>query len=306
LMAAGADLARVYRVEAVTGTGASSCLSLPRDVDALAQRVREVDAALLALDPLLSRLDASLDTHKDAEVRQALEPLVQLADDTAITILGLIHVNKSGATDPLSLVMGSRAFAAVARAVLFAMVDPDDEHRRLLGQPKNNLGSIELPTLAYHVIGVHVADTPEGEVRTGKIEWLGNTSRTISEAIAAAAESGGDKTATTEAADWLSDYLTARDGSAESADIKAAGKTAGHTEAAMQRARGVLRLVTKAQGFPRRTVWLLSQSSHGSGETTTTTTRTTGTQSLQSCQSLQSHRPPARAKRLDGGNDAVF
>jgi hypothetical protein len=34
---------------------------------------REVDAVLLILDPLLSRLDDRLDTHKDADVRHALE-----------------------------------------------------------------------------------------------------------------------------------------------------------------------------------------------------------------------------------------
>jgi hypothetical protein len=41
---------------------------------------REVDAVLLILDPLLSRLDDRLDTHKDADVRRALEPLVALAE----------------------------------------------------------------------------------------------------------------------------------------------------------------------------------------------------------------------------------
>jgi len=71
-----------------------------------------VDAALILLDPLLSRLDSSLDSHKDAEVRIALEPLVALADRSAAAVLGLIHVNKSGGQDPLDIVMGSRAFAA--------------------------------------------------------------------------------------------------------------------------------------------------------------------------------------------------
>ena len=66
----------------------------------------------------------ALDTHKDAEVRQALEPIVKLADRSSLCVLGLIHVNKSTTSDPLSALMGSRAFAAVARSVLFVMVDP--------------------------------------------------------------------------------------------------------------------------------------------------------------------------------------
>ncbi len=42
----------------------------------------------------MSRLDAKLDTHKDAEVRIALEPLTALADRTGAAVARLIHVNK--------------------------------------------------------------------------------------------------------------------------------------------------------------------------------------------------------------------
>jgi hypothetical protein len=79
LMAARADLDRVYRVDVVTYAGLETGLSLPRDMLGLEDAVREVDAALILLDPLMSRLDAKLDTHKDAEVRLALEPLVRTA-----------------------------------------------------------------------------------------------------------------------------------------------------------------------------------------------------------------------------------
>ena len=40
----------------------------------------EIDALLILLDPVMSRIDTKLDTHKDAEVRMALEPLVKLAE----------------------------------------------------------------------------------------------------------------------------------------------------------------------------------------------------------------------------------
>ena len=51
-----------------------------------------------------------------------------------------------------------------------------------------------------------VARTAEGEVWTGKLEWLGETRRAIKDAVMAAA-SNGPETATSEAADWLVDYL---------------------------------------------------------------------------------------------------
>jgi hypothetical protein len=256
LMAADADLPRVFRVDVMTTEGFDSELSLPVDIPALRERADEEDAAMLLLDPLLSRLSPALDSHKDAEVRQALEPVSRLAADSGMTVLGIIHVNKSGSSDPLSVIMGSRAFVAVARAVLFAMTDPDAEDQCLLGQPKNNLGRLDLPTLTYRIEGVKVADTDEGEVWTGKLAWTGNTDRTVGDALEAAAR-GEDRSAVEEATEWLEDYLTSRGGAEESATIKKAAKPAGHSGRTLQRARGRLRVTAESFGFPRQTYWML-------------------------------------------------
>ena len=93
-----------------------------------------------------------------------------LADRTNATVGGIIHVNKSSSNDALTTLMGSRAFAAVARCVLFVMTDPDDEHVRLVGQAKNNLGRSDLPTLRFTIAGANVADTVEGPIWTGRTE----------------------------------------------------------------------------------------------------------------------------------------
>ena len=130
---------------------------------------REVGCRASFLDPLLSRLDARLDTHKDAEVRRALEPLSAMADAANLSVLGLMHVNKSASSDALNLLMASRAFPAVARNVLFVMTIPDHESQRLVGQAKNNLGRMDLPTLVFKVDNTLVATTPEGPVWTGKL-----------------------------------------------------------------------------------------------------------------------------------------
>jgi hypothetical protein len=44
-----------------------------------------------------------------------------------ISVLAIIHHNQSGATDPLQVVMASKAFPAVARSVHTVGPDPDDE-----------------------------------------------------------------------------------------------------------------------------------------------------------------------------------
>jgi len=110
LMAADADLDRVFRVDVSTSDDVDTGLTLPKDVAALERHIRDVDAALVLLDPVMSKLAANLDTHKDAEVRLALEPIVAIADKTHAAVLGIIHVNKGTSGDALTLIMGSRAF----------------------------------------------------------------------------------------------------------------------------------------------------------------------------------------------------
>lgn len=215
---------------------------------------------MILLDPLMSRLDAKLDTHKDAEVRQALEPLVRIADQTNAAILGLIHLNKSLSTDPLTMLMGSRAFAAVARAVLFAMVDPEDETKRILGQPKNNLGRTDLPTLAFQIVSAHVADTDEGPVWTGRVDWQGESTRLLGEVLEAASDGPDARTATQEAGEWLGDWLVSVGGVDDSASIKRKGQKAGHSQDSLKRARRRIGALIHSEGFPRRTFWSLPDS----------------------------------------------
>jgi hypothetical protein len=265
LMAAGADLDRVFRIDVTTSEGVNTALSLPRDLAALEAQVTTHDVALVVLDPLMSRLDATLDTHKDAEVRLALEPLVALADRCRAAVLGLIHVNKSGGTDPLNLIMGSRAFAAVARAVLFVVTDPDDASVRLLGEPKNNLGRTDLPTLTFRLVNQFVADTDEGPVFTGRVEWIGETARSLTEVMESTGEGAEHRSATAEAVDWLTDYLTTLGGTAESAEIKREGAKAGHSIDSLKSARRRIKATSENVGFPRRTYWTLPTPAATSG-----------------------------------------
>jgi hypothetical protein len=143
LIAADADLDRICRVEVISDDVHTE-LTLPRDLVRMRDIARGVDAVLLILESLISRLDGKLDSHKDADVRRALELLVATADLINIAVLGLIHHNKSRSSDPLQVIMASKAFTAVARSVHTVIYDPDDNTnaRRLFGTPKNNLGEV--------------------------------------------------------------------------------------------------------------------------------------------------------------------
>jgi hypothetical protein len=257
LMAAGADLDRVYRVDVVTEDGLAGLLTLPSDISDLHLAVEKSDAALVLLDPLVSRLNAKLDSHKDAEVRIALEPLKAFADRARVAVLGIIHVNKSGSSDSLNVIMGSRAFGAVARAVLMTVKNPEDG-TCLFGLAKNNLGSKDQPAFRYQIVGEKVAETAEGDVWTGKVDWLGKSNRSVDEIMIAIGEGGMDgMSATDEAAAWLEDYLISVGGSKESSVIKSAGDKRGHKDHNLKRAAAKLKIQYKSEGFPRVTIWTL-------------------------------------------------
>lgn len=114
---------------------------------------------------------------------------------------------------------------------------------------------MDLPTLTITIEGTCVAETAEGPVWTGKLSWLGNTTRSIREAMEAATTASGDRTATAEAADWLHDYLLSKGGTCESALVKKDGKDAGHSADSLKRARKQLRVASTSYGFPRRSYW---------------------------------------------------
>ena len=94
-----------------------------------------------------------------------------------------------------------------------------------------------------------------------------------------AGDTADDRSAVTEASAWLEDYLISQGGQVFSADAKRAGHQAGHTDAAVRRARERLRLVVDSAGFPRVTTWELpraaSRVTTPRGDSTTSTTDTT-------------------------------
>lgn len=260
LMAAKANLDLVYRIEAVVDDDVMVGLSLPVDLPGVKKIVTQLGAALILLDPLMSRLDSKIDTHKDSDVRRGLEPLINLAQDCNAAVLGLIHVNKGGSSDPLSSLMGSRAFAAVARSVLYCLADPEDEseRRKLLALAKSNLGRMDLPSLTFEIDNTFVCQTDDGPIYTGAVRWTGEEIRGLRDLIEVSQQGGEHRSATTDAAEWIQEYLASRQGREQSTTVKQEAKRAGHSERTLKRALAKLsEVVSESEGFPRVTFWCL-------------------------------------------------
>ncbi|WP_133702205.1 AAA family ATPase [Roseateles toxinivorans] len=142
LLAMGADPGRVHFI---TGSRVGSEV-LPfdpaRDMTQVLAAAEQIgDVRLLILDPVVSAVAG--DSHKNTEVRRAMQPLVDLGAALNCAVLGISHFSKGGAgSEPASRVVGSIAFTAVARVVMVAAkVHSDDgEDRRILARGKSNIG----------------------------------------------------------------------------------------------------------------------------------------------------------------------
>lgn len=204
LIAAGADLNLVYRIEVVDQEHGQAKMTLPMDTADVLTAGAAVGSVALMLDPGLSFLDDRIDTFRTPEVRPALEALRRHAERFEQAVLMLAHFNKTTGTDVLTKIAGSRAFAEVARAALAVAVDDsnDDEdddgrppfeqreHRQddgkeptvILSQVKNNLGRMNLPNLTY-VIRDAIVETEDGDAHVGKLYWTGESDRTAEQAL---------------------------------------------------------------------------------------------------------------------------
>lgn len=182
LQAAGADLDLVFRFDVVTEVGQQSILALPKDMQLLEDSINAHQAALVFIDPLLSHVSSHLDTHKNHEVRQALDPLAKLADRTGAVILGNAHFNKSASTDVSALIVGSGAFKDVPRAI-FGFAADLDTGQRVMTQTKNSLGRLhDLPSLEYTLESALI-EVEDGTTDVGRFVWVGESERSAAEVL---------------------------------------------------------------------------------------------------------------------------
>ncbi len=131
--------------------------------------------------------------------------------------------------------MGSRAFAAVARAVLFVHARP--RRRRPPGYSASRRTTSAAPTCPTLTFRIESATSPTPtRGRSRPAASSGSASeRSIREALEAAArEHDRHRSATSEAADWLRRPPASQGGTDDSATIKREGAKAGHSQDALQ------------------------------------------------------------------------
>jgi hypothetical protein len=292
LMAAGADLARVHRLRA-TDDGAPDLVSLPGDVERIGELASRTRARLLVVDPLSASLGAGVDGHRDQDIRRALAPLVQLAEDADLAVIVVAHWNKAQSGDALSRVLGSRGLTAAVRSVLAFGRPPDADEgspERVLAHAACNVGP-EAASLSCRIEAATVAVTDES-IPTSRLVVGDVTAATADDLLVTRSES--ERSDRELAAEWLADELADGDWRAAQELVRLAD-VAGHSKRTLYRALEALAVQTERRGFPARAHWRLavvpdeSQVPGTTGDGTTAKppvdTEDSASSDLQSCQS---------------------
>lgn len=254
LMACEADLTRVHIVNGINGD--SRPFDPAIDMAALHFALVGRNIKFLMVDPIVSAITG--DSHKNTEVRRALQPLVDLATAAGCAVLGISHFSKGTAgRDPVDRVTGSLAFGALARIVMAAAKLPEDEHKgaRLLARAKSNIGP-DSGGVLYHLEQIQIPGHP-GIINT-RVLWGATIEGTARDLLAKAEQNDGEeKTATDEAREWLAELL--EHGPMKAFDAKKEAHQAGISDKALRRAREKLRIKPRKKGYGGVWFWELPE-----------------------------------------------
>jgi putative DNA primase/helicase len=245
LIAAGADLANVHFVNGICDGSRKRPFDPATDIRALEDEVEAMgNVALIIIDSIVSSVAG--DSHRNAEVRRGLQPLVDLAANQSVAVLGITHLSKrSGGQSAAERVIGSVAFSALPRVVIMAMKGADG--RRVMTRAKSNLGE-DGGGFAYRVEPVDM----DG-VGTCRIVWEGALAGSADEIIAAMESEPGRAKERERAEAWLADVL--RNGAVAASVVEERSKVdqiAWRTIERAKRALGVSSVKSAAGGWEWR------------------------------------------------------
>lgn len=252
LKAAGADMSRVHIVSSVTDTQGRRPFDPAHDMPELAQRMATLKPALMLVDPIVSAVAG--DSHKNSETRRDLQPLVDLAAEHRIAVLGISHFSKGSAgRSPIDRVTGSLAFGAVARVVMAAAKIGDEAGGgRIFCRAKSNIGRDDG---GFHYELSQAPLSGHEGVFASRVAWGAAVEGSASQLLADAEAQQGDGESLTGAREFLLTELAGAPVSAKA--IKYAAEQAGHSWRTIERAKTALGIQSKKDGANGGWKWFL-------------------------------------------------
>ncbi|WP_063682820.1 AAA family ATPase [Bradyrhizobium stylosanthis] len=232
LIAAGADMTRVFVVRSVRDENARRGFSIQADLLRLETLAASLPNFTLGIfDPISSYL-GHVDSHRNAEVRAVLDPLNDFAARTKAVVIANNHFSKAGGSAN-ARILGSVAFVNAARAAFVVVPDEADETRRLLIPSKSNIAPIGTG-LAYRIEGCQI-EHDGNPINTSRVMYESAPVTISADTALAAVDGAGGGSKSSEAEDFLRDLLAGGPMSPE--DIKAEASGAGISWATVRRAK---------------------------------------------------------------------
>jgi hypothetical protein len=162
-----ADCSGVFRLTLEKGQDQPSLIKLNIDHELLEHKIRELDAILVIIDPVMSFLGDKVKPNDEISAREVLEDLRRVAERTEVAIVGIMHRNKKPDLAQIQQISGSMAWPAVVRSVLFAERESQNGNSVILSVLKMNVEE-KPPAISYHFERVR---HPGIDSHVGKLEW---------------------------------------------------------------------------------------------------------------------------------------
>ncbi|MDP4028520.1 MAG: AAA family ATPase [Gallionella sp.] len=260
LLAAGADMSRVHFIGDVKHGDEIRSFDPATDIKAMADAATRIgNISLLIVDPVVNAVAG--DSHKNGEVRRALQPLVELAEKLGCAVLGITHFSKgTGGRNPLERVTGSLAFGALARVVLATgKIDDGGTTKRIFCRAKSNIGPDD-GGFEYDFVQAELTDHPG--IFASSILWGNAVEGTARELLAEpdSRETGDhDNTALDDAKEFLRELLA--DGELPQKQIQLDAKGASHSWRTVERAKKELHVRSRKSPLDKCWYWGLTGNS---------------------------------------------
>lgn len=229
LISMDANLKNIHFVTQINDRGRHRDFDPSSDMDQLVVKLGEIGGAgLIIIDPVISVVSG--DSNQANVVRDGLRILQNMAR-SGIAVLGITHFSKSGKAtrSPLERVIGSQAFAALARVVW--VTGKGENENRVFARAKNNLG-LDGGGYEYTVSTNQIsADIEASMIRWG--DYLEGDAESILNGVE---QTESVSSRIDDAKTFLCGILTS-EGRASANDILSRSKQAGHSFSTINRAK---------------------------------------------------------------------
>lgn len=245
-LASGGDPRRVHFIKNVIGPNGARPFDPAIDLPELLAAAQDIqDLCYVLVDPIVSAVTG--DGHKNTEVRRSLQPLVDMAAELNVAMLGISHFSKgSSGRDPVERVIGSIAFGALSRLTLAAAKMQDDAgERRIFCRGKSNIG----PDDGGWEYSLALTDVPGSPgICVTRVAWGAPLKGSARDLLAGAEEAiaPDQRTARDEAKDWLRDLLSV--GTVKFKQVESDVRKAGFTMSTIRRAKNDLGIKAVKKG----------------------------------------------------------